>query len=696
MNKKTKTKIKRYVGLLLSAALLITGLLAFLTATDSKTNTFTIGDVKITLWEEFDVDNDGNITDGTGGNPDNIFGKNEEPPVVQNILPGDEIIKAPYIENTGTNDAWVYMIVSVPTADISEFENLHSTNAETLQKTIDIKAYAIQDKYDGETNDTASEVWAAYVGTDSGTGNVDYTDLLGNAVTPDSGRTEIFEIIGLDVYNEETNPNGEWDTIDTYYGADGNNYYIYARREMLPAEDNATASPAVSDETSKLFTAVRLSPLVGEHQAAPFMPVEPDDFFWKSAYEPYFLTPVRHIEDSAPDALDETWGIDEYQGDNEGFDITYGNDLASTNVVYYMYNGDSGTDIDSYAYASVVGGDINSDGCVTVEDRDILSQMLSLSDPGTGDWGISEEENVIDAYPDDTGDELIRYNYHKYIRQLAADIDGIDGLSQGDIEAFNGVIAGTHKIVYRSEVNSSGGNVYEGVRRNGKFTVVAIPDVPTADTTSVGFCVLEDTECSEERLTDLYSAIIQGEGTIIPDNATSVVPTRSSNICKTGDEIKFYDENNVLLATQYIVVPGDVTCDGAVDKSDYIMMKNMLNKPVNKRDWGWMDSGLPDEVIARNIRMSSMAANMVYDYFNAEANYVYDVNDFDEYDAMALYLYLMEDIYLVPDSNTTIPDTLNLIPWFSWSRNENGHSTADPITPDTLVTHMSAKYPNYK
>ena len=94
-----RVKVKNaIVSLLLVAALVITGALAFLTAKDSAENKFTVGNVDISLTEpKWDAAN----PDGT----------------LENIVAGQVITKDPTITNTGVNDAYVYMMVQVPKAD---------------------------------------------------------------------------------------------------------------------------------------------------------------------------------------------------------------------------------------------------------------------------------------------------------------------------------------------------------------------------------------------------------------------------------------------------------------------------------------------------------------------------------------------------------------------------------------------------
>jgi predicted ribosomally synthesized peptide with SipW-like signal peptide len=97
INKKKERKkpnMKKILALVaclsLVASLAIGGSIAYLTDRDSKANVFTIGNVEITLEEDF----------GDGST----------------LIPGQEINKEPYIVNTGKNDAWVWATYAIPEA----------------------------------------------------------------------------------------------------------------------------------------------------------------------------------------------------------------------------------------------------------------------------------------------------------------------------------------------------------------------------------------------------------------------------------------------------------------------------------------------------------------------------------------------------------------------------------------------------
>lgn len=85
---KLNRKLVLVLALLMSVAMITTGTLAYLTDRDSDVNVFTVGNVDITLEEDF------------------VQGSE--------LVPGVDIDKVPTITNTGKNDAYVWMTVAVP------------------------------------------------------------------------------------------------------------------------------------------------------------------------------------------------------------------------------------------------------------------------------------------------------------------------------------------------------------------------------------------------------------------------------------------------------------------------------------------------------------------------------------------------------------------------------------------------------
>ena len=102
MKNKTKT-------ILCTAAIVgvvgVSGIFAYLTDTDTASNKFTVGQVKIDLqeptWDEADdTDNDG------------------IPDYAEDIVPNATIAKDPQVKNVGKNDAYIYLKVTVPAKSV--------------------------------------------------------------------------------------------------------------------------------------------------------------------------------------------------------------------------------------------------------------------------------------------------------------------------------------------------------------------------------------------------------------------------------------------------------------------------------------------------------------------------------------------------------------------------------------------------
>lgn len=93
-----KKKSKKIIAIIVAAfAIIITGgVIAYLTDTDTATNTFTIGAVSIDLTED-----NWNATNA------------------QNVVPGQVINKDPAIENTGSNSAYVYLKIEEPVVELA-------------------------------------------------------------------------------------------------------------------------------------------------------------------------------------------------------------------------------------------------------------------------------------------------------------------------------------------------------------------------------------------------------------------------------------------------------------------------------------------------------------------------------------------------------------------------------------------------
>ena len=105
-----KGKTKKRIAIVCSVGVLIAfstlaGVTAYLTDNESHTNKFTVGDVKIDLeeptWSQTDANN------------------NNIPDAAEKLVGNQTVAKDPVVENTGLNDAIVFLRVTVPVKDVT-------------------------------------------------------------------------------------------------------------------------------------------------------------------------------------------------------------------------------------------------------------------------------------------------------------------------------------------------------------------------------------------------------------------------------------------------------------------------------------------------------------------------------------------------------------------------------------------------
>lgn len=271
MNTKSKVSKKRsraILSILLIAAILITGAFAFLTAQDSKTNVFTVGNVSIKLTERFDTDLSGSIDETK-----EIYDSSDERITLtdgKSVVPGQKVIKSPYVENIGTNETWPYVVVGIPTtnSDSAFYNNETGQTAITGQEvSITITAYAIQDKYKNKT--TSEDIWNAYI-----TGKE--VAIFGNVETSSenlSSRVPLFTVLSDDDFDStiqvvDNSCNNDWTMLshnidgkstNVYRSADGYDYYVFGYNSKLAAP----AEGEDSVKTSPVFKGVKLQKDIG-------------------------------------------------------------------------------------------------------------------------------------------------------------------------------------------------------------------------------------------------------------------------------------------------------------------------------------------------------------------------------------------------------------------------------------------------
>lgn len=190
----------------LAAAMFAGGATAYLTDTDTATNTFTVGEVVIdTLEPNYPGNGSDQVTD---------------------LVPMEEVSKDPQIRNTGKNRAVVFMRVDIPmanviTADESGHRNAQK-NTELFQfRTTDGTFNSIHDEWilldtdylDADGNDTGSDQ-SAYVSRLYGYETV---------VDVDETTTPVFDVVRLANVIEEQVDNSTQNIVITTYAIQAEN-----------------------------------------------------------------------------------------------------------------------------------------------------------------------------------------------------------------------------------------------------------------------------------------------------------------------------------------------------------------------------------------------------------------------------------------------------------------------------------------
>ena len=142
---KRKSIVLAATAVMLMASLVVGGTLAYFTDTDDATNTFTVGDVKIDLIESQyypQVDTDKTLDDVVADSETYLaeyLAVNGE-----DMVPGRWVRKAPYVINTGTNDAYVriHMDMSKELWDVVEvmFNSTEVTINQNIAMSVDESA----------------------------------------------------------------------------------------------------------------------------------------------------------------------------------------------------------------------------------------------------------------------------------------------------------------------------------------------------------------------------------------------------------------------------------------------------------------------------------------------------------------------------------------------------------------------------
>ncbi len=180
MNKKKIACIA--IAVLFVVSLSITGAYAYLTSrTNEKTNAFVYGDIKIELTEP--------------------NWKND----AKNISPNETIPKDPLITNTGDNEAFVYIKVSVPKASV-DYINNNTVVLANQNNPVELFSYNINENWTEFMTDTSSDKAN------------DHYYYFNKSISPNQKTTELFNTVTfIDVIEGQVD-NSAFDIKVTAYG----------------------------------------------------------------------------------------------------------------------------------------------------------------------------------------------------------------------------------------------------------------------------------------------------------------------------------------------------------------------------------------------------------------------------------------------------------------------------------------------
>lgn len=473
-------KSRAIISIFLVVAILIAGAYAFLTATDSKTNVFTIGKIDIELWEKFDTNTNGTIDDG-----ETYDASTKTPSTVENIVPGQEILKEPYVVNKSTNSCTLFMAVSIPTISSDEaFVDNNSSLTIEGDKKIEVKAFAFQEGYN-EVYDYI-QIWDSYFEKNS--------SVFGE--TCDVNRVNVFNINGVDTDSWEL-----FQRVSTKN--ESNEYfctYIYVYRGTFTENVGFSWLLDPGATTSSLFTSVSVNGQIGEkitqtnsltgttttfintqvtdesiYITDPELPIEESSF---PAHNSYWLTGGLQWSDTVDSNY---WNIIEIgrhlntlgANINFSFDsidsVDYGSYEAYVEAqknaaqailqetdVWGIKNSDDGYGTgskivtfspvsgDEILYNVIIYGDLNGDGAITADDATLLQQALD------GTITLTTAQKIA---ADISRDEGVGLSNKDYVPKLTQeDYDALQTVINGEMTPDNQKKAAinqvTGKVIY--------------------------------------------------------------------------------------------------------------------------------------------------------------------------------------------------------------------------------------------------------
>lgn len=220
---KTMSKAKRkniVIVVAMVAVLAIGSISAYFTATDSNTNTFTVGNV--------------NIDQKENGTDTSV--------VIDDMTPNQEVDKAVTVVNTGDNDAYVYTVVAVPkkVVKVTKVDGSAPATGDGVKPGIDgteqlTQLFQLNATEDGTKTMGAAKINSAIIGKTT-------TGVLANdakGMTADMPTKSVFTTAQPAL--ESSNANA-WTGVDSW----NDNWYLLDVNNTLADVDNATGANALA------------------------------------------------------------------------------------------------------------------------------------------------------------------------------------------------------------------------------------------------------------------------------------------------------------------------------------------------------------------------------------------------------------------------------------------------------------------
>ena len=222
MRKSKKQMVMAAAACAMMGVMVIGGTMAYLTDSETATNTFTIGQVKIDLEEpEY-----AKLTDTQK----------------KNLVPNQIVAKDPQVENTGVNDAIVFLKVEMPKKDVIVAEKDGTRKTTAVTELFTMLNTDIDPAADGSTD---GKNWVELQGDDTGADTNIHVYAYKEKLAKDAKTTALFDSIQLQNIIE-----GQIDTDTENIKVTA---YAIQAAEVLEGEDTDLTDTLTKENLQKIY-----------------------------------------------------------------------------------------------------------------------------------------------------------------------------------------------------------------------------------------------------------------------------------------------------------------------------------------------------------------------------------------------------------------------------------------------------------